>query len=117
MSRSLHQHVAPVRRSIMEGDQLLNDIENRAVMPEEFVELRFKPGTWATQGLPERGCWIRTATLDRIIGEGGQLEVADVVGDLLKWLMVTPDRDAALITLSIIAERHGRQWTAETKYN
>ena len=87
----------------------MDEIENSAVMADDFVELRFKPGTFAAKGIPERGCWIQTSTLDRIIAEGGQLEVEDLVADLMKWLMVTPDRHAALTTLGIIAHRHGPQ--------
>ena len=32
---------------------------------DDFVELRFKPGTWEAMGIPECGCWIQTSTLDR----------------------------------------------------
>ena len=86
--------------------------ETRAVTEDDFVELRFKPGTWAAKGFPEQGCWIRTSTLDRIISEGGQLGVKDLIADLLEWLAVTPDRDAVMTTLHLLARRHKEELTS-----
>ena len=85
----------------------MDNIDNRAVTAADFVELRFKPGTWEAKGIPEQGCWIQTSTLDRIIVGGGQLEIEDLVADLLKWFRVTNDRGATMCTLSLIAHRHG----------
>ena len=80
--------------------------KNRAVSVSDFAELRFKPGTWAAKGFPEQGCWIRTTTLGRIIDNGGELEIKDVIADLLDFLPIAPDRDEVWTTLSLIAHRH-----------
>ena len=80
--------------------------KNRAVSVSDFAELRFKPGTWAAKGFPEQGCWIRTKTLERIIDEGGDLDIQDVIADLLDFLPIAPDRDEVWTTLSLIAHRH-----------
>lgn len=84
----------------------MDHIENPADPRDAFVELRFKPGTWAAKGFPENGCWIRTSTFARIIDEGGKLEIEDVIADLMDWLSIAPDRAEILMTLSLIAHRH-----------
>ena len=91
---------------MIEGEQPLAVDENRAVSVSDFAELRFKPGTWAAKGFPEQGCWIRTTTLERIIDEGGDLDIQVVIADLLDFLPSAPDRDEVWTTLSLIAHRH-----------
>ena len=91
---------------MIEGEQPLAVDEIRAVSVADFVELRFKPGTWAAKGFPEQGCWIRTITLERIIDGGGDLDIQDVIASLLDFLPVAPDRHKVLMTFSQIANRH-----------
>ena len=54
-----------------------------AVSTPFFVELRFKPGTWAAKGIPEQGCRVRQSTLDKLIGSGGQYDISDLVDGLI----------------------------------
>ena len=67
----------------------------------DFVELRFEPGTWGDKGFREQGCWVRTATLDRVLEQGGELDIQDVIADLLDWLTIAPNRGDVLVTLSL----------------
>lgn len=81
----------------------------------KFIELRFKPGTWETRGIPEQGCRLRLATLDRLLGEGASYEIDDLIFGLMDWLDVTDDLQPALATLRLLLDRHypddGQRWS------
>lgn len=98
--------MTPSPRSIIAGEQQLDSRDKETDSADNFVELRFKPGTWATKGIPEQGCWIRTSTLDKIIGRGGQYEISDLVDGLIDWLGTADDPGDARAVLQAIVERH-----------
>ena len=69
--------------------------------------MSLKPVTGGTRAFPHKAAASKTSTLDRIIADGGQLEIGDLIADLLKRFLVSPDRHAALNRLSILTNRHG----------
>lgn len=72
---------------------------------DEFLELRFRPGTWARQGIPEEGCWIRVKDLETMLEAGGSFTPSQLAHCLLDWLAVTDDRMSAKSTLSRLLDR------------
>lgn len=76
----------------------------------DFVELRFEPGTWGDKGFRGQGCWVRTATLDRVLEQGGELDIQDVIADLLDWLTIAPNRGDVLVTLSLPDDPAALPW-------
>lgn len=72
---------------------------------DEFVELRFWPGTWDRQGIPEQGCWIRVQDLEATLEAGGCVSASQLAHCLLDWLAVTNDRASAKRTLQILLDR------------
>lgn len=72
----------------------------------EFAELRFKPGTWLRRGIPERGCWIRTTMLERLLAGSGAYEIDDLIYGLMDWLDVTNQPEPALTNLQLMLDRH-----------
>jgi hypothetical protein len=73
---------------------------------EAFVEMRFKPGSWDVSGIPERGCRIRTSTLDELLKMGGSFGADDAIFGLMDWLDVTQEPQFPLQTLRTILDRH-----------
>lgn len=73
---------------------------------DQFIELRFKPSAWERQGLPEQGCRVRSETFERIVAQGGQYEIDDLIYELMAWLDVTGDPQPALLTLRQMLDRH-----------
>lgn len=73
---------------------------------DTFVELRFKPGAWENNGIPLKGCRIRTSTFETIVQRGGSFEVDDVIYGLMDWLDVAEDPAPALDILRMILDRH-----------
>ena len=73
---------------------------------DEFVELRFRPGTWARKGIPERGCWIRASDLEAMLEAGGNYTVTQLAHCLVDWLEVTDDPACAKRTLRDLLNRH-----------
>ena len=71
-----------------------------------FMELRFEPGMWASQGVPEAGCRMRTEAMERIIANGGAYQIEQLIYGLMDWLDVTDDPKPALETLRLILDRH-----------
>lgn len=73
---------------------------------DEFVELRFRAGTWEKKGIPERGCWIRMTDLEAMIEAGGNYTVPQLAHCLVDWLIVTDDTLSAKRTLLQLLDRH-----------
>ena len=72
----------------------------------EFVELRFRPGTWERKGLPESGCWIQAKDLEAMIEAGGNFTVPQLAHCLIDWLSVTDNPTSAKRTLRRLLDRH-----------
>lgn len=72
----------------------------------EFVELKFKPGTWEKAGIPEQGCRIRQSTLEKLLQQKGSYETDDLILGLMDWLDVTDEPAPALETLTNLLDRH-----------
>lgn len=72
----------------------------------DFVELRFRPGTWERKGLPEQGCWIRATDLETMLEAGGNFTVPQLAHCLVDWLAVTDDRARGKQTLLALLDRH-----------
>ncbi len=72
----------------------------------EFMELKFKPGSWEKNGIPSEGCRVRTATFERLMDQGGSYEIDDLIYGLMDWLDVAEDPRPALKTLRMILDRH-----------
>ena len=73
---------------------------------DDFVELRFHPGTWRRKGIPEQGCWIRQSDLEAMIEAGGSFSVPQLAHCLIDWLAFTDDTVAAKSTLHRLIDRH-----------
>lgn len=73
---------------------------------DDFAELRFKPGTWLQRGIPERGCWMRTSMLERLLAGGGTYEIDDLIYGLMDWLDVTNKPVPGLTNLQLMLDRH-----------
>lgn len=73
---------------------------------DEFMELRFKPGSWDKSGIPSQGCRIRKMQLEQALSQGGNFEVDDLIYGLMDWLDVTDDPEPALATLKEMLDRH-----------
>ena len=73
---------------------------------DALIELKFKPGTWQTRGIPESGCRIRHDQFERIVGDGGTLGVNDLIYGLMDWLDVTDQPLLALPTLRLMLDQH-----------
>ena len=71
-----------------------------------FMELRFKPGTWKSHGIPEAGCRLRTEDMERIIANGGAYQIEQLIHGLMDWLDVTDDPEPALKILRQMLDRH-----------
>lgn len=72
----------------------------------EFMELRFKPGTWARYGVPEEGCRSRAGAMERIVANGGIFQVELLISGLMDWLDVTDSPELALKALRHMLDRH-----------
>ena len=72
----------------------------------DFIELRFRPGTWDDKGIPERGCWIRVTDLEAMLDAGGSYTVPQLAHCLIDWLAVTSDPASAKRTLFQLLNRH-----------
>ena len=81
-------------------------IDATAPSATEFVELRFRPGTWERKGLPEQGCWIRATDLETMLEAGGTFTVTQLAHCLIDWLAVTDDATAAKRTLCSLLDRN-----------
>ena len=73
---------------------------------DDFVELRFRPGTWARKGIPERGCWIRVTDLEAILEAGGSYSVPQLAHCLVDWIALTDNRASTKQTLRRLLDRH-----------
>ncbi len=73
---------------------------------DEFIELRFRPGTWERKGIPERGCWIRAKELETMLEAGGDFTVPQLAHCLVDWLAVTDEPASAKHTLYRLLGRH-----------
>ena len=80
--------------------------EMRRQPTDDFVELRFRPGTWERKGIPEQGCWIRATDLETMLEAGGNFTVPQLAHCLIDWLAVTNDRASAKHTLTCLLDRH-----------
>jgi hypothetical protein len=73
---------------------------------EKFIELRFKPGSWYRDGIPERGCRVRAERFERLVADGGSYTIDDLIHGLMDWLDVTDNPEPALKTLRMTLDRH-----------
>ena len=73
---------------------------------DEFMELRFRPGTWERKGIPEQGCWIRATDLEAMLEAGGNFTVPQLAHCLIDWLTVTENPASAKRTLKRLIDRH-----------
>lgn len=73
---------------------------------DEFVELRFKAGSWEAQGVPESGCHVRQGVLEDIIANGGAVSPDDLICGLMDWLDVTDEPLPSLALLRRMLDLH-----------
>jgi hypothetical protein len=73
---------------------------------DEFMELRLKPGSWDRHGIPEEGCRIRASVFEKIVGQGGNLRVEDVIRGLMDWLDVTDEPNEPSRLLRTLMDRY-----------
>jgi transposase len=76
----------------------------------EFGLLRFKPEALHALGVPITEYRLRHTEFERIIGEGGQLDVTDLIRGLMDWLDVTDERTQIINALRGHMAEHG--WVA-----
>ena len=72
----------------------------------EFGALRLKPEALIALGVPVTEYHLRSSDLDRIICEGGQIGVTDLIRGLMDWLDVTDEPAHALELLRTIMDTH-----------
>jgi hypothetical protein len=73
---------------------------------KEFIELRFKSGSWEKRGIPETGCRVRAEAFECFLSRRGEDEIQFLIYGLMDWLDVTDDPAPALTTLRQLLDRH-----------
>lgn len=73
---------------------------------DEFMQLRFKAGTWERRGIPEVGCWMRTTQLEQMLASQAELHPSDVIYGLMDRLDETDEPEPVLATLRRLLDRH-----------
>jgi hypothetical protein len=78
----------------------------RGLGANEFIELKFKPGSWEARGIPEQGVRVRSSWFEKAVAQGGGYSADDLIYGLMDWLDVTDDPEPAVATLKAMLDRH-----------